>query len=165
MMNVPEDPPDVELFEVPPSDDEAPGAPNWKAGLQSNKQGPLATLGNAIHALALSEEWRGVISFNAFDGSVVKTREPPMKPHERPTDYQLGEWTDADTSFACAWLARIARVRLHPGPVGRAVYAIALRNRIHPVRGYLEKLEWDGKLRVADWLSTYLGAEKDSYSE
>jgi predicted P-loop ATPase len=44
--------------------------------------------------------------------------------------------------------------------------AIDLRARecaFHPVRDYLNSLEWDGKLRLAAWLSTYLGADNTEY--
>lgn len=44
----------------------------------------------------------------------------------------------------------------------RLLPVVAQTNRYHPVRDYLQSLQWDGKPRVDNWLSTYAGAE-DSY--
>ncbi len=154
---------DVPL-ELLPSDDDAPDAPDWKGGLQYSKTGPRPTLGNAIHVMTLSLEWAGVLAFNAFDGSVVKLREPPMRSTERPAGYQLGEWTDTDSSLACAWLSRVAGVHVTPAIAGRAAYAVAQQRQIHPVREYLNGLAWDGTQRLPDFLHGYLGAESTVYT-
>jgi putative DNA primase/helicase len=150
---------DPGLYEVTaPSDDEAPDAPNWRGGLEYGEKGPRPIIGNAIHALTCSLEWRGVIAFNAFDGSVVKLREPPMRNTERPEGYAIGEWNDIDTSLLTAWLSRHADVRVNPQIAGRAVYAVAQQKAFHPVRDYLKSLRWDGKVRLFQMLERYFGA-------
>lgn len=45
-----------------------------------------------------------------------------------------------------------------------AISKIAKENSFHPVRDYLEALEWDGTPRVESWLHTYLGAEESPYT-
>jgi len=42
--------------------------------------------------------------------------------------------------------------------------SIALRNRFHPVREYLDNLTWDGEPRIDRWLTTYGGAEDTPYT-
>lgn len=42
--------------------------------------------------------------------------------------------------------------------------AIALQDRRHPMREYLDGLKWDGKPRIDAWLSTYLGAKETPYT-
>jgi predicted P-loop ATPase len=37
------------------------------------------------------------------------------------------------------------------------------QNRFHPIKDYLESLEWDGKPRIGGWLTTYGGAEDTPY--
>lgn len=157
---MPVETPDIGLV---PKDDDAPDAPNWKSSLVCGDKGPRPTLGNAIHALSLSLEWRGVLSFNAFDGSVCKCREPPMRNHERPENYELGEWNDTDSSLACAWLSRVASVNVSPQIAGRAAYAVAQQNQRHPVREYLSALVWDGTQRLPTWMSVYMGANQTDY--
>ncbi len=147
------------------SDDDAPDAPNWKISLVCGEKGPKPTLGNCIHAMSLSLEWRGVLAFNSFDGSVVKLREPPMRDTERPEGYELGEWNDTDSSLACAWLSRIAGVNISPQLAGRAAYAVAQQKRFHPVTDYLKSLAWDGRVRLPGFLSAYFGASPSQYVE
>lgn len=42
---------------------------------------------------------------------------------------------------------------------------IALVNRFHPVREYLDGLKWDGWKRLSSWLAQYLGADQTEYVE
>lgn len=42
---------------------------------------------------------------------------------------------------------------------------MAHKMRSHPVRSYLESLEWDGEERISGWLQDYLGAEEGDYVE
>lgn len=164
-MTIREDP-YPELALVPARDDDAQDAPNWKGSLSTTDKGtPRATLGNCIHAMTMSLEWKGVLAFNAFDGSVVKLREPPMRATERPEGYELGEWTDTDTALACAWLSRNADVHVEPKLVGRAAYAVAQQRTFHPVRDYLGELVWDGVVRLPKMFSHYFGAESSPYIE
>jgi hypothetical protein len=46
----------------------------------------------------------------------------------------------------------------------RVIFAAARRSRFHPVKQYLETLEWDGVDRIDEWLSTYGSAENDHYT-
>ena len=45
----------------------------------------------------------------------------------------------------------------------RGLSLAAERNGFHPLQDYLQSLEWDGALRLDDWLSTYLGVEASPY--
>ncbi len=41
------------------------------------------------------------------------------------------------------------------------ILSFARENRFHPVREYLDTLDWDGVDRLDEWLATYLGAENN----
>ena len=41
-----------------------------------------------------------------------------------------------------------------------AAEILAISNAFHPIRNYLDGLQWDGSPRLDGWMSTYLGAEK-----
>ncbi len=48
--------------------------------------------------------------------------------------------------------------------IGKALNIIASENHFHPIKEYLEALEWDGISRVSEFLPKYLGADKCSYT-
>jgi Virulence-associated protein E/RepB DNA-primase from phage plasmid len=41
-----------------------------------------------------------------------------------------------------------------------AAETLAISNAFHPIRNYLDSLQWDGSPRLDGWMSTYLGAQK-----
>ena len=47
--------------------------------------------------------------------------------------------------------------------VGRGIQTVARENPFHPVRDYLNALNWDGTPRLDIWLPTYLGVEDSQY--
>jgi predicted P-loop ATPase len=57
----------------------------------------------------------------------------------------------------------VKRVRVGSQTVGEVVAELADRNRVHPVRDYLNGLVWDGSERLDQWLVTYLGASNTPY--
>ncbi len=42
---------------------------------------------------------------------------------------------------------------------------LAYENRFHPVRGYLNGLEWDGTARLSNLFPVYFGSERSAYTE
>ena len=46
----------------------------------------------------------------------------------------------------------------------RAINVVATENGYHPVKDYLEKLVWDGKSRIGEFLPKYVGAEECEYT-
>jgi len=52
-----------------------------------------------------------------------------------------------------------------PSPTlyARVLYDAAYKNQRHPVREYLDTLEWDGTPRLDEWLITYAGVEDNAY--
>lgn len=68
------------------------------------------------------------------------------------------EFTDLDTILIKSWLADNYRFEPSNDRINEAVAKIASLNRYHPVREYLDRLEWDGKPRLDTWLKDYLGA-------
>lgn len=47
---------------------------------------------------------------------------------------------------------------------GEAVQTVAREHSFHPVKDYLNGLEWDGQPRIHRWLTTYLGAEPTPFA-
>lgn len=68
------------------------------------------------------------------------------------------EITDIDTIRIKTWIADLYRFEPSNDRINEAIAKIADMNRYHPVREYLDRLEWDGVSRIDSWLKTYLGA-------
>jgi predicted P-loop ATPase len=74
-----------------------------------------------------------------------------------------GEPYDDDAATLLLEAAHRTGLRVTRERLDQAVKARALRNQYHPIRQYLEKLEWDGEARIDTWLTDYLGAEDNAY--
>lgn len=59
------------------------------------------------------------------------------------------------------WLSVNWKIEPHTGLIGEVISQICTVNSFHPVKDYLESLEWDGTPRLGTWLKDYLGAEGD----
>jgi len=117
----------------------------------------LPVLANAIAAFRHAPEWGGVLAFNEFGFGTVVLKPAPwgVVPN--------GEWTDHEDRLATEWLQRQG-ILVSVEVAGQAVQTVARDHPFHPVRTYLQGLEWDGVERVDRWLSSYLGAEDTEYS-
>ena len=58
--------------------------------------------------------------------------------------------------------ARSINFRLSEKFLSEVLYGIALEDRYHPLVDWLDSLKWDGKPRLDNWLTTYLGAKRDN---
>lgn len=131
--------------------------PDWRDHLACTKDGKVsATIANVFEILMHDTVWRGVLAYCEFSNRIVKRIRPPYggKP---------GEWLDADTAQLRIWLSPRYGISVRKNDVQDAVLVASKKNAFHPVREYLEGLEWDGIERVDYWLSLYLNADGDDY--
>ncbi len=68
--------------------------------------------------------------------------------------------TDVNVSKVQEWLQHAGVQRIGKDVVHQACDQRAHERVFHPVKQHLEALTWDGKPRVANWLSTYVGARE-----
>src|SRR5690606_10951546 len=61
------------------------------------------------------------------------------------------------------WLAKFRGVSFTKTAVQDALESAAKLRTVHPVRSYLDSLQWDGEPRIATWLQRYLGADDAEY--
>jgi putative DNA primase/helicase len=131
---------------------------DWRDTLLKNERTEAirAILANALIALRYEPEWSGVLAFNEFTVRVeTKRRTPWGKP--------AGEaWTDNDDRLTAEWLQK-ENIYVGTMIAGEAVQTIALENRFHPVRDYLDSLVWDAKPRLATWVPRYLGTDPNKH--
>jgi hypothetical protein len=86
-----------------------------------------------------------------------------MKSLVRAPDFKPRPVTDVDVALLQDRLQHLGLKRLSKDVTHQAVDVRAHDCRFHPVRTYLEGLEWDGVSRIDNWLITYLGAESSEY--
>jgi predicted P-loop ATPase len=137
-------------------------APHWLAQcLKDSKGKPLPIVANAYAALEGDAHLRDAIAYDEMQCT-------PMLMHqigqliggtvEDPRPLTDQDVTDIQKYLQHAGLDRIARE-----PIRDAVAAYARDHGYHPVRDYLETLQWDGQQRVGAWLTTKFGATATEY--
>jgi len=105
---------------------------------------PKSTLPNLATILTLDPRWRGRIRYNEFaqvielDGAAIQ---------------------DPDEIAAVIWMADHYGMNAMTNRLSEAAIHAAHQCTYHPVREYLNRLQWDGAQRIGTWLSDYMGAE------
>jgi predicted P-loop ATPase len=122
----------------------------WRNELILSDNGKiLPVLANAITTLRSAPEWRDVLAFNEHALNISTTRDAPWGPVEK--------WADHHTYLLVNWLQRHGLL-VSITDANAAVEAVARDRSHHPVRDYLDSLEWDRTSRIGNWLKVYLGA-------
>ena len=115
-------------------------------------------LQNAIALLEGCSEWQGVLGFNEFSLHVVTREAAPW-----PDSIAGANWTDCDDTCAAAWL-QTHGLLVNSGVAAEAATRVARLHPFHPVRDYLQSLQWDGVSRIDGWLIDYMGAAPDTFT-
>jgi putative DNA primase/helicase len=138
----------------------APADDAWRDDLvRGGNGGLLAGVPNAFLMLTHRDEWRGVLAFDEFAQRPVK-RAPP--PYERGV---AGDWEGHDDSMTAFWLAtRAGLAKLSSAQAAEAAEMAARAAPFDPVRGYLDRLVWDRRERLAHWLADFFGAPAGGYA-
>jgi predicted P-loop ATPase len=131
-------------------------ASGWEARLLCHDTGkPRKVAENARIVLEHVPEFAG-LALDEFSGRIVR---PPSAPWPAATN----DWGDVDSLELAMWLQRKS-IDLGKEAAHDAVQTMATRNRFHPVRNYLESLQWDGEPRIDQWLTRYVGVAYDNYT-
>ncbi|WP_436357947.1 VapE domain-containing protein [Brevundimonas sp. CEF1] len=159
--------------------------PEWKSFLQLNEEGhPKPTLHNVEIILRHDARLRGVIGFNEFTQEVVQVGTPKRqklrKESPKPVRQLEGaiwrlrdpingdHWKDAHDSDIRLILEAPDRqggygLKTSDRDLKAAVDKVSYLHAFHPIRDYLNGLEWDGQRRVATLFVDYVGAEDNPY--
>jgi len=147
--------------EPAPFDPESP----WTDSLRVTADGAITRdTGNAALLLTNLPDWKGCIRFNEFSGKVLWARPAPvLDGMEVPAvDSELQDW---HATYVGQWLAVHRRVSFSKDALHAAIDSAARAQAYNPLVDYLRHLVWDKKPRVANWLSTYLRAASDEYTQ
>jgi hypothetical protein len=128
----------------------------WRKELIFGASGePTPVLANAMLALRTAPDWEGVLQHDIFAIRSIAAKPTPWG--------FVGKWTDQEDARACEWLQK-RRILVPRTVASEAIEAVARLHEIHPVRQYLDGLQWDGVPRIGCWLHTYLCAEDSNYT-
>ena len=140
---------------------EIPGPEDWRQGLTrrilaNGDEVIERTAGNLALLLSHEPGWEGCLKWDELAYAASWVKAPPAIPGLATPS---GRIRDEHT----AWVQQAGRrewgVMWSKDAVQDAMDLCAQGNSHHPVREYLEGLEWDGVPRIDTWLQTYFGAE------
>jgi hypothetical protein len=147
---------------APPNPQQQPvGSPAWLQFCQRDRKGnPLCNLANAMLALRNDPAVVGMLAHDEMFCGEVLIREIGAKINlvvPRPV-------RDVDVTAIQEWLQLNGLPIIGQDTMHKAIDQCADEHRFHPVRNYLNSLQWDGQQRVDTWLNAYLGAELTEYT-
>ena len=132
------------------------------AGLTVDKRGnPEPTINNVYIILTHDPALMGALAFNGFKDRLVAVKALPWRSVEDPVNGDT--WTDNDDSELRRYL-ELGYTITGKERIMDALNGVAHANTIHPIKDYLEGLEWDGEERLDTLLRDYLGAEDTPYT-
>jgi predicted P-loop ATPase len=138
-----------------------PLVPGWLGACITGETGkPLANLANVLTALRTDPALCAALAHDEM------LRAPMLlHPIGNPlSDAGLRPLTDKDVSDIQDYLQHAGLKRVGRDDVRHAVESYAIENSFHPVRDYLETLQWDGQRRLNVWTMTKLGADLSEYN-
>lgn len=130
----------------------------WLSELEYTEQGKLrSTISNFSLIIENEPLLKDRIAFNEFSNRANVIGQLPWR-----AKGNLQDWTDTDDSGLREFIEKHYEI----SSTAKCADALALsfeKHRFHPIKDYLNSLEWDGEKRVDTLLIDYLGAEDTSY--
>jgi predicted P-loop ATPase len=136
---------------------------DWRNKLiQNNERKPRALLANVVTTFRHAPEWKRVLAHDRFADEIMLVKAPPFI--EDSTDWMPRAWTDADDIRATDWMQRQG-ILVKDRDVALAAQMVARENGYHPVKDWLDGLQWDGESRIEDLLPRIFGAAASPYHQ
>ncbi len=101
-------------------------------------------------------DWKDVIRYDLYKDELVK---------DKPTPWGDGQntWRDIDTIRAKVWLSDKFGVNYPTVSLEEVFSVIGHDNKFNSLQEEIKLCEWDGVVRIEDWLCKFLGAEDSTY--
>jgi len=131
----------------------------WRDELQINAEGALRkNLFNAVIIARDHPEMRGTLAYDEFRQAIMKKRKMPWgsEPDE--------PFNDIDVLDFVNW-AQGEKLPMSKELAEQSIQIVGDKSRYHPVRDWLETLEWDGVERIDHWLHDMMGVEEQEFTE
>lgn len=123
-----------------------------------------ADLVNAVTLLSYDPRWKDVLKLDEFSQVLRVTKSPPWHADDTGREFTAGDaWTDLDTTRLHLWFKRYWSLDVSNEKCHQAAYTVGCNKGFHPLKEYMNSLEWDGVPRIETMASTYFGAEDTPY--
>jgi predicted P-loop ATPase len=136
------------------------GQPVWLTSCITEAGRPMSTLANVMIALRNDPALKDAIARDDMLRIPMLMQSPDDDP-----EFDRRPLTDADVTALQEYLQAAGLRRVGKDTLHQAVELRASECAYHPVRDYLNTIAWDGRPRLAIWLTTYFGAEATPYTE
>lgn len=149
---------------------------DWRDKWEERRGEPLSNLANVLTSLRDANELYELVRFDEMRCQILLVHPVPVwEGVALLTPGQIDNFkrnakgwprplTDTDVTAVQEFLQRAGLSSVGRDVVHQAIEQRAKELKFHPVKDYLQSLEWDGVDRLGEWLSTYLGVQNDSYS-
>ena len=143
--------------------------PAWlEDGVRDDRGRLIANLANAMLALRSDPALSNCFARDEMLRDVLLIKELPAR-GSRSADNQPDSLPrpvrDTDATRVQEYLQRLGLPRIGKDSIFQAIDLRADECAFHPLRDYLDGLKWDGRRRVDEWLSRYLGADPTLYAD
>ena len=132
---------------------------DWQSKLKVTEKGGIAScIENVVVILNGDPSLSGCVGFNEMSHNIVATRSLPWRKVRGES-----QWTDADDADLRYYLERVYGLT-GKDKIFDGLNVVAMANRFHPVRDYLDGCMWDGVPRLERLLVEFLGADDTPYT-
>jgi putative DNA primase/helicase len=100
-----------------------------------------------------------LLRFNEMSSNIEYRRTPSFNSSKDENDPIL----DEDITMFRYYFGTIHNIEPNKSIIGEACFISSLEHRYHPIKSYLNSLEWDGVDRLDGWLVTSSGVEDNIY--
>ena len=135
---------------------------DWTKNLKLSKQGAIeATIANLLLILDNDPNLSGAFAINLFTERMCIKKNLPWRDCD---DAKNGTpWEDQDDSALRNYVEKAYGIH-HQSKLADALNICMMNHSFHPVREYLNGLNWDGEERAERLFIDYLGADNDRYT-
>lgn len=151
-------------------EDDEPDAPaegdadelSWMKKLERNKDGKILPSNLNVQLMLTNKPFKGVLAFDAFKNAEVIKGPLPWRTMERK-NAMYEPWAGPDDIELRHYLGLVYKVK-GSETIKEAFTNAVRRNKFHPIKEYLEALQWDGVKRLDSLFIDYMGAEDNLYT-
>ena len=137
----------------------------WIRECQVTQQGELrGNVTNALAPLRADPRVSHIVRYDEMQRLTILMQPLPRQQLDGSVEFEPRPICDHDYTAIQEWVQREGLEAVSQNVMRQAIDKRARELCFHPVRDWLGTLEWDGKARVGNWLTQYLGVAETPYS-